>query len=111
MASAADRRLFWMTASAVVAVDFVTKVLAETSLHRPLEVVGDYVLLRLAFRSASKVLFHTEAERAAFVRDYGIPVQAELVPHRIAAQFGVVTKAEARERLRTRPCRRVSRAA
>jgi len=49
MASAADRRLFWMTASAVVAVDFVTKVLAETSLHRPLEVVGDYVLLRLVY--------------------------------------------------------------
>ena len=49
MASAADRRLFWTTAGAVVAVDLATKLIAETSLRRPLEVVGDYVLLRLVY--------------------------------------------------------------
>jgi signal peptidase II len=49
MASAADRRLFWTTASAVVGLDVVTKLIAETSLHRPLAVVGDYVVLRLVY--------------------------------------------------------------
>jgi signal peptidase II len=49
MANAVDRRLFWTTASAVVGLDVVTKLIAETSLRRPLEVVGDYVVLRLVY--------------------------------------------------------------
>ena len=49
MANAADRRLFWTTASAVVGLDVITKLIAETGLHRPREVVGDYVVLRLVY--------------------------------------------------------------
>jgi signal peptidase II len=49
MANAADRRLFWTTASAVVGLDIVTKLIAETNLRRPVEVVGDYVVLRLVY--------------------------------------------------------------
>jgi signal peptidase II len=50
MGSAADRRLFWAGACGVVAADFVTKLIAEATLaRRPLEVVGDYVVLRLVY--------------------------------------------------------------
>jgi glycosyltransferase involved in cell wall biosynthesis len=46
----------------------------------------DYGLLRLAFRRANTLWFHTEAERAALERDYGIRVRAKLVPHRVRAR-------------------------
>jgi signal peptidase II len=51
MASGADRRLFWITAGAVVIADVVTKLLAEALLarHVPVPVIGDYVQLRLVY--------------------------------------------------------------
>src|SRR5947199_8608460 len=55
MASAADRRLFWTTAGAVVAADLVTKLLAESLLarHLPVQVIGDYVQLRLVYNQCA----------------------------------------------------------
>jgi signal peptidase II len=55
MASGADRRLFWGTAVAVVVVDIVTKLLAESALTptRPIPLIGDYVQLRLVFNQCA----------------------------------------------------------
>ncbi len=55
MASAADRRLFWLTASAVLVADVVTKLLAEALLgrHLPVRLVGDYVQLRLVYNQCA----------------------------------------------------------
>jgi len=54
MGSAADRRLFWGTAGAVVVVDLATKVAAAALLaRRPFEVAGDYVVLRLVFNQCA----------------------------------------------------------
>ena len=55
MASAADRRLFWGTAAAVVVADLATKVVAEAWLAptRPIELVGDFVQLRLVFNQCA----------------------------------------------------------
>ncbi len=55
MASAADRRLFWSTAAAVVVADVVTKLLAEAMLarHLPVSVLGDYVQLRLVYNQCA----------------------------------------------------------
>ena len=40
MESAAERRLFWGTAAAVVAADFITKLIAEAVLARRLPEIG-----------------------------------------------------------------------
>jgi signal peptidase II len=55
MANDADRRLFWLTAAAVVVADIVTKLGAEAWLSplRPVSVVGDYVQLRLVFNQCA----------------------------------------------------------
>src|SRR2546430_346894 len=55
MGNAADRRLFWTTAGAVVAADLVTKLLAESLLarHLPVQVIGDYVQLRLVYNQCA----------------------------------------------------------
>src|SRR5213078_4241428 len=55
MESAANRRLFWTTAGAVVAADLVTKLLAESLLarHLPVQVVGEYVQLRLVYNQCA----------------------------------------------------------
>ncbi|HYT04364.1 MAG TPA: signal peptidase II [Gemmatimonadales bacterium] len=55
MASAADRRLFWLTASAVLVADVVTKLLAASLLarHLPVQLVGEYVQLRLVFNKCA----------------------------------------------------------
>jgi signal peptidase II len=52
---AGDRRLFWVTASAIVVADVVTKLLAESLLARrvPVPVVGDYVQLRLVYNQCA----------------------------------------------------------
>ena len=41
------------------------------------------MLLALAFRLAGRVVFHTDAERAALERDYHVRVHGALVPHRV----------------------------
>ena len=53
MESAAERRLFWGTATAIVVSDFVTKLIAESFLARrlPLSVLDDVVQLRLGDNS------------------------------------------------------------
>src|SRR5437773_1807044 len=55
MANGADRRLFWGTAAAVVVADVVTKLLAESLLarHLPVQVLGDYVQLRLVYNQCA----------------------------------------------------------
>lgn len=55
MVNGADRRLFWTVTTAVLAVDAVTKVLAETMLARrlPLGILGDFVQLRLVYNEGA----------------------------------------------------------
>ena len=55
MESAAERRLFWGTAAAIVVSDVITKLLAETLLARrlPLAVIGDWVQLRLVYNQGA----------------------------------------------------------
>ncbi len=55
MGSVADRRLFWTTATAIIAADVVTKLLAELLLarHLPIQLVGDYVQLRLVYNQCA----------------------------------------------------------
>ena len=60
MESAAERRLFWGTAVAVVIADFVTKLIAESYLARrlPLAVIGDFVQLRLVYNEGAAFGLH-----------------------------------------------------
>ncbi len=59
MASGADRRLFWAVATAVVAADVFTKLLAEARLsYRPLPVIGDWVRLRLIYNEGAAFGLH-----------------------------------------------------
>jgi signal peptidase II len=55
MESAAERRLFWGTAAAIVVSDVITKLLAESFLARrlPLSVIGDWVQLRLVYNQGA----------------------------------------------------------
>jgi signal peptidase II len=55
MVSAAERRLFWGTAIAIVVSDFATKLLAEGLLARrlPLSVIGEWVQLRLVYNEGA----------------------------------------------------------
>src|SRR3989441_10671418 len=55
MANDADRRLFWITAAAIVGADVATKLLAEALLarHVPIRVMGDYVQLRLVYNQCA----------------------------------------------------------
>jgi len=55
MASAAERRLFWATAAAIIVSDAITKLLAESLLARrlPLAVIGDWVQLRLVYNQGA----------------------------------------------------------
>jgi signal peptidase II len=79
MASAAERRLFWGTALAVVVSDFVTKLLAEGLLARrlPLAVIGEWVQLRLVYnRGAAFGLDLGEYSRWIF---FGLAVLALIV--------------------------------
>lgn len=69
MGNGADRRLFWATAAGVVALDIVTKLVAVATLaRRPLELVGDYVVLRLVYnRGAAFGLDLGDASRWIFL--------------------------------------------
>ena len=55
MASAADRRIFWITAASIVAADIVTKLVAVAFLarHQPVAVIGDVVQLRLVYNQCA----------------------------------------------------------
>src|SRR6266516_3696925 len=60
MVSAAERRLFWGTAVAVVVSDFVSKLIAESFLARrlPLPIIGDTVQLRLVYNEGAAFGLH-----------------------------------------------------
>jgi signal peptidase II len=60
MENAAERRLFWGTAVAVVVADFATKLIAESYLARrlPLAVLGDFVQLRLVYNEGAAFGLH-----------------------------------------------------
>src|SRR5216117_3864082 len=60
MVNAAERRLFWGTAAAVVVSDFVTKLIAESFLARrlPLQVIGDTVQFRLVYNEGAAFGLH-----------------------------------------------------
>src|SRR5205085_7464870 len=60
MVSAAERRLFWGTAIAVVVSDFVTKLIAEAFLARrlPLPVLGEIVQFRLVYNEGAAFGLH-----------------------------------------------------
>src|SRR5207302_1595527 len=60
MESAAERRLFWGTAAAIVVADFATKLIAETFLARrlPLSVLDDVVQLRLVYNEGAAFGLH-----------------------------------------------------
>lgn len=60
MESAAERRLFWGTAAAVVAADFITKLIAEAVLARrlPVQIIGDVVQLRLVYNEGAAFGLH-----------------------------------------------------
>ena len=55
MESAAERRLFWGTAAAIIVADLLTKLLAEARLARsmPLSIIGDWVQLRLVYNQGA----------------------------------------------------------
>jgi len=60
MPSAADRRLFWAAAAAVVGLDFATKLVAEARLLRTagLEVMGNWIQLRLVYNPGAAFGLH-----------------------------------------------------
>ena len=60
MESAAERRLFWGTAIAVVIADFVTKLIAESFLARrlPIAVLGYFLQLRLVYNEGAEFGLH-----------------------------------------------------
>lgn len=60
MESAAERRLFWGTAAAVIAADFITKLIAEALLARrlPLQILGEFVQLRLVYNEGAAFGLH-----------------------------------------------------
>ena len=61
MKSAADgRRLFWATALSLLAVDIITKRLAQAKLLPipPIEVIGDWVQLRLVYNTGAAFGLH-----------------------------------------------------
>ncbi|MDP8955881.1 MAG: glycosyltransferase [Actinomycetota bacterium] len=65
----------------------------------------DYMLLRRAFRRASRLWFHTEEERKRLERGYGITVRGGLVPHLVAARRS--SRDEARKQLGIDPAETV----
>lgn len=60
MENGADRRLFWTTASSIVVLDLITKIVAETTLspRLPLGLVGDWVQLRLVYNEGAAFGLH-----------------------------------------------------
>lgn len=68
----------------------------------------DYVILRLAFRDAPILLFHTEREREALERAYRIRVRSRVVPHTEGVLVrGSLSREEARRRLELSPEERI----
>ena len=79
MANGADRRLFWGTAAAIVIADVITKLIAESSLRlgMPIEVIGEWVRLRLVYNEGAAFGLHLgEYSRWIF---FGLAILALIV--------------------------------
>lgn len=74
-----------------------TRILVHEA-DRPMRLRPDYVLLGLALRAAPSLRFHTDAERRAVARDYGLPLRGAVIEHRVRTHAGV-PRDEARRRL------------
>jgi signal peptidase II len=86
MASAADRRIFWVAALVVVALDLVTKLVAEaTLLLTPgIPVIGDWFQLRLVYNRGAAFGLHVGPySRWVF---FGVAIVAVLVLNRMSVQ-------------------------
>lgn len=86
MASAADRRIFWTAAVVVVALDVVTKLIAEaTLLLTPgIPVIGDWFQLRLVYNRGAAFGLHVGPySRWVF---FAVAVIAVLVLNRMSVQ-------------------------
>jgi glycosyltransferase involved in cell wall biosynthesis len=59
----------------------------------------DYALLRWAFKVAPRLTFHTDAERTAVRREYGLRARGDLLAHRVEPAGPTVSRQEARGRL------------
>ncbi|HTC24244.1 MAG TPA: signal peptidase II [Gemmatimonadales bacterium] len=89
MASAADRRIFWIAALVVVALDLATKLLAEaTLLLTPgMPVIGDWFQLRLVYNRGAAFGLHVGPySRWVF---FGVAIVAVLVLNRMSVQTSV----------------------
>jgi len=89
MASAADRRIFWTAAVVVVALDVVTKLIAEaTLLLTPgIPVIGDWFQLRLVYNRGAAFGLHVGPySRWVF---FAVAVIAVLVLNRMSVQTSV----------------------
>jgi len=84
--------LFWLALRAGARLDIVVHEADPPTLWRP-----DYALVRLAFATAGRVSFHTEAEHRELERQYRVRVRASLIPHRVDAR--PTPRREARARL------------
>ena len=59
MASDANRSVFWIVASGVVVVDFLTKRIAEATLvHRPVPLMGDWLSFQLVYNPGAAFGIH-----------------------------------------------------
>ena len=89
MASGADRRIFWVAALVVVALDLATKLIAEaTLLLTPgIPVIGDWFQLRLVYNRGAAFGLHVGPySRWVF---FGVAVVAVLVLNRMSVQTSV----------------------
>jgi signal peptidase II len=89
MASGADRRIFWVAALVVVALDLATKLIAEaTLLLTPgIPVIGDWFQLRLVYNRGAAFGLHVGPySRWVF---FGVAVVAVLVLNRMSVQTSI----------------------
>lgn len=85
--------LLWLAIRAGRRLDLLVHEAGTPALWRP-----DYALLRLAFGTAKRVSFHTEAERRSLESEYRVRVRGRVIPHRVAPVVAV-SRQEARARL------------
>jgi glycosyltransferase involved in cell wall biosynthesis len=80
-----------------------TEILVHEATPRPARWRPNQAILRRVFGRA-RLVFHTDAERAALERDYGVRANATTVDHRVGIRRNVaLSRAEARRRLGVDP--------
>jgi glycosyltransferase involved in cell wall biosynthesis len=96
------RRPWGKVAASLGLLALVRKPNVEVVVHEadaPIAWRPDHALLRRAFRDATKLVFHTEAERRALAEAYRFPVRGEVVPHADGISVHGVGREAARGRL------------